>query len=572
MPCLTLKQSLDHLDELRIPSMNCSPRRRSSGVVMGGGGGGGREEEDEEDFVRIPKREYEAIKNRVSAIEKRISREFEIVQSGGKQSDLSSSSSSNQHHHQQNVDDVAMCSPPSGSNAATVHNKYVRALEETDELNRSTGGTDELAKRLGRDLKIRRSAEHKIIRSPSARKIGSIRRRSSAGQKVNRTKSLTVKGTRREQAQDVVMATRQLKVAGERGEGEGQEEEEYPEVDEVLEGGSFYPRQTSNLKRGRPNTIQTGLRVHRSPPSVSGGRSKEEATMRRRSATIGTLVAGKSSGPSSSAVQFPGSLNEFYPGQGEGMATTAITSTTSSNVGVRPAATESLVDEVWTDAKDFFAEKEPPVSILTITPKRIEANERRGSLRSAGRTPTGPGTVLIQPTPQRPVNPEDNLLKTPMLPPKKAGAPRKTPGSAMAKNHYLTPLQQAQQTGRASIARIRSQNAGMVLAKARLFNDLVGDDERPATGAQHQLALDVRRVVQQQQQLREKENRETPKTYVTSFKRPQIKPSVLLMANNSPRRLVKTPGREQRATPVRALPRTPPARSTPQQQQVGVRR
>lgn len=142
-------------------------------------------------------------------------------------------------------------------------------------------------------------------------------------------------------------------------------------------------------------------------------------------------------------------------------------------------------------------------------------------------------------------------------------ANRKTPGSSMAKhqmlyNPHLTPLQQAQQTGRASIARLRSQNAGMVLAKARLFNDLGGADEGPAvvigqrTSLERSGSLDVQKARNVQ-----KENRTvvSPKTYVSSasFRKPHIRP--VLLANSpssSSRRLVKTPGRE-RATPVRAL-------------------
>lgn len=518
LPCLTLKQSLDHLEELRIPSMNSSPRRRSNGLSSSGFSDqpANDDEEGEEDYVRIPKREYEAIKHRVSAIEKRISREFELVQTT-KQSDLSSTesagggggaSSSNPVQ-----DDVAMTSPPLGGGGGTVktianvQDEYQRALEETDQLNRSTGGTDELAKRLGRDLKIRRSAEHKIIRSPSARKIGSIRRRSrdhsSTSNKLNRTMSLNITTT----------------TDREKKRNRCPEDEDGGEMDGPL--GAFYPRQTSNLKRGRPNTILTGLRVHRSPPESRRARDTlmEEATMRRRSATMTAMTTTK-------PTPLISSLNEFYPGA----------AATISSTGV--------VDEVWTDAKDFFAEKQQPQPLPPpVTPKRFEASERRGSLRSAGKaTPSGPGTPkAIVP------NPEDNLLKTPMLPPKRA--PRKTPGSSMAKNHYLTPLQQAQQTGRASIARIRSQNAGMVLAKARLFNDL-GTDEVEKTGAGPAVPLEIRRAVTS---VGQKENRETPKTYVSSFRRPQIKPVLLA---NSPRRIVKTPSRE-RATPVRALPRSP---------------
>lgn len=56
----------------------------------------------------------------------------------------------------------------------------------------TTVSTDYLAKKLGKELKIRRSEEHKIIRSPSARKIGSLRRRSQErmmSKRVRRTAS-----------------------------------------------------------------------------------------------------------------------------------------------------------------------------------------------------------------------------------------------------------------------------------------------------------------------------------------------------------------------------------------------
>lgn len=474
LPCLTLKESLDHLDELRIPSMNASPRkRRSSGYVDNNVG-------EDEDYVRIPKKEYEAIKNRVSAIEKRISREFELIQP------TPASELSAHHQHPLTSDVVMSSSTASPPIIANVQDKYERALVETEEMNRSIGGTDELAKRLGRDLKIRRSVDHKIIRSPSARKIGSIRRRSrDNNSKLNRTKSLNVTTT------------------------SGRKTTLRSDDEDAL--GEFYPRQSSNLRRGRPNTILTGLRVNKSPTEGRRLNGVDTAMTMRRSSTVGTGIAPPKPVPS---------LNEFYPGA------------SVNAVGN---------DEVWTDAKDFFSQsRQPPVNITNVTPKRTEANERRGSLRSAGKVVVDMVGVAGSPKPNLP-NPEDNLLKTPMLPPKRT-APRKTPGSSVAKNHYLTPLQQVQQTGRASIARIRSQNAGMVLAKARLFNDLEEGDKAPA--------LEVRRVTTAVPQ---KENQEVPKTFVSSFRKPQIKP--VLMAN-SPRRIVKTPSRE-RATPVRALPRSP---------------
>lgn len=104
----------------------------------------------EEDYVRIPKSEYEDIKNRVSAIESRISQEFGCIYNEG--------------------DDISTHS------VNKVQTAYEKTLEEASIENTLT--TDYLAKKLSKELKIRRSAEHKIIRSPSARKIGSLRRRS----------------------------------------------------------------------------------------------------------------------------------------------------------------------------------------------------------------------------------------------------------------------------------------------------------------------------------------------------------------------------------------------------------
>jgi len=104
----------------------------------------------EEDYVKIPKSEYEDIKNRVSAIESRISQEFGCIYN--EKNDITTHSLNN------------------------IQSAYEKTLEEASIESVLT--SDYLAKRLSKELKIRRSGEHKIIRSPSARKIGSLRRRS----------------------------------------------------------------------------------------------------------------------------------------------------------------------------------------------------------------------------------------------------------------------------------------------------------------------------------------------------------------------------------------------------------
>lgn len=96
--------------------------------------------------------------------------------------------------------------------------------------------------------------------------------------------------------------------------------------------------------------------------------------------------------------------------------------------------------------------------------------------------------------PRRPLNTRTPLTlhnhhahhtKTPMLPPRSAHKPPAallTPGgaSAVVVNRALaTPMSADGQTGRASIARLRSQCAGQVAAKARLFNAFATETTAP---------------------------------------------------------------------------------------------
>lgn len=116
--------------------------------------------QSDKDYVRISKQEYEEIKSRVSAIENRLSREF--------------------------TDVIPRVQP-----LQQVQNVYEQTLEEVAMLH--CPSSDHLARRLSKELKIRPTEETKIIRSPSARKIGSIRRRSKENiTKIVRHKSWNV--------------------------------------------------------------------------------------------------------------------------------------------------------------------------------------------------------------------------------------------------------------------------------------------------------------------------------------------------------------------------------------------
>lgn len=150
----------------------------------------------EPDYIRVSKVEYEDIKNRVSAMEKRISIELDTVQSQIK----------TDNENNTNIE-------------VNVLNDVQTVYQQTLESNQLSPTTDQLAKRLSRELKIRRSAEQKIIRSPSARKIGSMRKKSleRSGVKVTRHQSWHL--------------------------------------------GVRDSSQRASLKRGKPNTVLTGLPV-----------------------------------------------------------------------------------------------------------------------------------------------------------------------------------------------------------------------------------------------------------------------------------------------------------------------
>jgi hypothetical protein len=121
-----------------------------------------------------------------------------------------------------------------------VQTAYERTLVESEKL--GDASADHLARRLSRELRIRRSLENKVIRSPSARKIGTIRRRSKENAKPVFKKSSENNETARNMSWHLAVR---------------------PNLTEI---NQFYPR--SNLKRGRPNTVFTGL-PQPSPRNIS---------------------------------------------------------------------------------------------------------------------------------------------------------------------------------------------------------------------------------------------------------------------------------------------------------------
>lgn len=373
--------------------------------------------------LQMTKSEYEEIKDRVAAIETRISKEFIKLQSPMLNNSLDS------------VDTSDLRNGPE-----RVLEKFERTLEQTEMMN-STPMTEQLAKRLSRGLKIRSSVENKVIRSPSARKIGSIRRRSQENVvRLSRNKSwhfganmaspvLAVKTTR-------ITRNSPLKTSCILNT---------PNIEKHIQ----IPR--ANLKRGRPNTFQNGLRTMHtttSPPQIP------------QKQTIENIAKEFLVTPNVEQMDQTGDLqNEkwicadiFFDGGAISNHIDEITLNTSKN-------------EKKSATKPKPARKRLNMNIDT-TPTQPS---------SASQTPRSANSMAIHDKGY------DSTLKTPMLPPRLTVVKKtplvKTPhpSTLVNRNIFTSFLQQEQQqiAGRASIARLRSQNAGMVMAKAKLFDGLV---------------------------------------------------------------------------------------------------
>lgn len=177
----------------------------------------------DEDYVKISKREYEAFKDRLISIETKITHEFNMTKLDSVKAEMGQN------------DSILLNGPEK------VQNRYQKTLDEIEKLEDSERNTDQLAKRLSRDLKI----DHSIMRSPSARKIGSLRRRRDSATRLSRNLSWHL----------------------------GQQSPRKP-VDELSSNftatASFYPK--SNLKRAKP--IQTA--VPRPLPALPSSAEKPE--------------------------------------------------------------------------------------------------------------------------------------------------------------------------------------------------------------------------------------------------------------------------------------------------------
>lgn len=128
---------------------------------------------NENDYVRVHKSEYEAFKTRLNTIETKINQEFNAAK----------------------LDTVKLEMAKSNMNGLEkVENKFHETLKEIGKFDDPK--TDMLAKRLSRELKIRPKLDHATVtRSPSARKIGSLRRRRDSATRLTRGNSWHVSST-----------------------------------------------------------------------------------------------------------------------------------------------------------------------------------------------------------------------------------------------------------------------------------------------------------------------------------------------------------------------------------------
>ncbi|CRL03020.1 CLUMA_CG016346, isoform A [Clunio marinus] len=123
----------------------------------------------DDDYVKISKSEYEAFKDRLISIETKLTHEFNETK-------LDTVKAEFEENDQMNGPEK-------------VQNKYHQTLQEIEKLEESERNTEHLARRLSRDLKIRPNVDHAIVRSPSARKIGSLRRRRDSTTRLLRNQS-----------------------------------------------------------------------------------------------------------------------------------------------------------------------------------------------------------------------------------------------------------------------------------------------------------------------------------------------------------------------------------------------
>lgn len=388
-------------------------------------------EKDNSWDAQITKSEYEEIKDRVAAIETRISKEF---------TNLQSTSSNNSLDSVDMLDDIR-------NGPERVLEKFERTVEETEMMNTSPM-TEQLAKHLSRGLKIRSNGEAKVFRSPSARKIGSIRRRSQENVRLTRNKTwhLGSNITNSSPRANKIPSPRKIARVTRNSPLKPIMILNTPNMEKNIQ----IPR--VNLKRGKPNTFPNGIR-----PMQQIDNNKQNDNNHHSNGNSTFIISHNTNDDSKRNDNNIDLQNENW---------------ICADVFFDTHKTPNQTDDSVLNSSKSSANK---MSATRVKPARKRLNNNT----SIDVTPTT--TTKMQSQPNQTVN--NDTMKTPMLPPRLPlvkKTPAKTPHQSLTTNrNNFTPLLQQEQTqiaGRASIARLRNQNAGMVMAKAKLFDKLVTDE------------------------------------------------------------------------------------------------
>ncbi|XP_043476939.1 uncharacterized protein LOC122507974 isoform X3 [Leptopilina heterotoma] len=326
------------------------------------------------EYVKVPKSEYLDIKKRVSAIETQISQEFGSF----------AKESIHNLRRRNSVDKV--------------QTEYEKTLEQSDIG--STMNADQLAKRLGKELKIRRSSEHKIIRSPSARKIGILRRRSQekpVSKRVKRTSSWHVSDRT-----DSICPRRS-----------------------TLKLNTFYSQNDNNQTVNKQDQVKSNNLGVENLGTEAFCSEETNKRLNYLQDQLLTLIdhTNKHTKGSLSDEEFSSNDNTHFNGNGNKL-----------NLGAKVRRISSFHGNEFVDNSQYFNQMVKDLKkgnnphVVDVTPMKVEHADKRDKVMSW----------------------------------KDAEKYFKSEGQT------TTPVPV---TGRASVAKLRTQNAGMVLAKAKLFDD-----------------------------------------------------------------------------------------------------
>lgn len=304
-------------------------------------------------YIKLPVENYIEIEERVISLEKQISEEFKCLSNYG-----------------------SICLGNDSidtSGPERVQNKFEQTLENIETLNENSL-SGQLANHLKQELRIRNKNDPVILRSPSARKIGTIRRRS----------------------RELITTAKSRKLTNIK------QNEIFPE-DITNKIAKLSTNSKINLIRGKPNTITTGL-------TQSLPFTKKIDVMPTNNFIIENVIC------SDITPQYRNSLTNVYLNNCTKYCTTSSLTT--------PIKTHTI--EIGTQSGDMQSHKK----------------KKKSSSKPCMRSSLLTKKFNLQ------LNECDGTNSINLFP------------------------EIVEQTGRASIARIRVQNAGMVLEKAKLFNGM----------------------------------------------------------------------------------------------------